>query len=166
MDFLNARRVPCAVCGLDTPLRSGWYVVGENRWLDRLRVFRWNVSLAGRGGYQSVCGREDLKTLIACWFDQDRFRLLFRQGKPVPIAGNPGYDDLETEARSSRYLVGELSIFREPFSREWTGSPEALEAMVEAMIPAAADMPGEMPTTLRFYSRPRLQESRLGLSSP
>ena len=154
------KSLPCSVCCIEQR-HDGWFVVAENRWFDRLRVYRWNAALAARNGYLSVCCREHLKILISCWIDQDRFRALFYGGKPTPIAGNPACDDRDSEAQS-RSLVGELFIHREPFSREWPGSPEALETIVDALVPNGA----EEPDATRLYRWPRLQPSRFGLSSP
>ena len=48
MDNLITKRLPCSVCGLDTFRRTGWFLVVENRWLDRLKILSWHSSLASQ----------------------------------------------------------------------------------------------------------------------
>jgi hypothetical protein len=36
-------------------------------------------------------------------------------------------------------LVGEPSVHRESFSRVWSGSPEALESILDALLPPGAE---------------------------
>jgi hypothetical protein len=53
----------------------------------------------------------------------------------MPIAGSPARPDVELDARSFGYLLGELSVHRETLSRGWTGSPGTLECILDALIP-------------------------------
>jgi hypothetical protein len=46
MDYAIKKRSPCCVCGLDMLRRSGWFLVIENRWLDRLKILSWHSTLA------------------------------------------------------------------------------------------------------------------------
>jgi hypothetical protein len=136
MTYSVNRRVPCSVCGLDTLRRDGWYVVVQNRWLDRLKILTWHRSLASQPGIKSACGREHLRFLIGLWLDQDNLRFASPEGKFVPLTSDPGHDDDDfRDTTAAGHLVGELSVFREAFSRIWTGSPETLEAIVDALIP-------------------------------
>jgi len=48
MDYAITNRSACSVCGLDTFRRAGWFLVVENRWLDRLKILSWHSSLAGQ----------------------------------------------------------------------------------------------------------------------
>lgn len=162
MDGSKARPTPCSICGLAELHGSDWFLVVENCWFDRLRIFRWDPSLAVQPGCKSVCCREHLKALIAFWLHRSNLRFFLEE---VPIAGASGCANRNTwdaAPRENWQLLGEISVYRESFSREWSGSPEALEAMVEAMIPGN----GEKPQTLRFQHLPRMQESRFGLCSP
>jgi hypothetical protein len=135
MGYSVTKRLPCSVCGRDTLRREGWFLVAENRWLDRLRIFGWNPALAPRQGFKSACCREHLKTLIAFWLDQASLRLLPRTNQAIPIDSDPGRTDADVGPGAREALVGELSVCREAFSRVWTGSPAALEAIVDALIP-------------------------------
>ncbi len=129
------KRPPCSVCGLDTLRRDGWFLVVENRWLDRLKVLTWHPSLASHQGFKSACGREHLKILIGFWLDEASLGLLPQANQLMPVTSNPGPDEAELGPEASGKLVGELSVFREAFSRVWTGSPATLKAIVDALIP-------------------------------
>jgi len=129
------KRPACSVCGRDTLRRDGWFLVVENRWLDRLKILTWHPSLACQQGFKSACGREHLKILIGFWLDQASLGLVPRAGEFMPITSNTGPDNAELGPDAYGKLIGELSVFRETFSRVWTGSPATLEAIVDALIP-------------------------------
>jgi hypothetical protein len=56
---------------------------------------------------------------------------------------------------SGGHLVGELSVHRESFSRVWSGSPEALECILDALLTSGAE---NKPQALefQFFDRPRV----------
>src|ERR1035441_1738248 len=41
MAYAISKRSSCSVCGIDTFRRTGWFLVVENRWLDRLKILSW-----------------------------------------------------------------------------------------------------------------------------
>ncbi len=136
MDHLIPRRFPCSVCGLTSYRHDGWFLVIENRWLDHLKILTWHSALATQREIKSACSREHLRLLIVHWLNQASLRLLPKASEaPVPIAGSPGRPDVELDPRSFGYLLGELSVHRETLSRGWTGSPGALECILDALIP-------------------------------
>jgi hypothetical protein len=165
MDGSKAPRISCSVCGSDTPHRNGWFLVAENCWFDRLRIFRWNPSLAARQGYKGACCRDHLKALIGFWLHRSNLRFFVEDSPMPPAAGvsrGANHDPWDAVPPENWQLLGEISVYRESFSREWTGSPEALDAMLEVLIP----MNPEEPKTVAFQHLPRLQESSLGIFSP
>jgi hypothetical protein len=89
MDYAITKRSPCSVCGIDTFRRTGWFLVVENRWLDRLKILSWHSSLASQKDMKSVCCRQHLKTLIAHWLTQASLRLPPAQYPPLPIGSDP-----------------------------------------------------------------------------
>jgi len=139
MDYAITKRSPCSVCGLDTFRHTGWFLVIENRWLDRLRILSWHASLAAQKNVKSVCCRQHLKTLVAHWLSQANLRLPPAHYRPLPIGSDPTLDDFDLGPRSTGRLVGELSVHRESFSRVWSGSPAALECILDALITIGAE---------------------------
>ena len=142
MDYPITKRLPCSVCGLVTFRHDGWFLVIENRWLDRLKILTWHSSLASQKGFNSACSRQHLKVLIAFWLDQASLRLPPQpDNTPMPLAGTPASTrlDRDFDSHCAARLVGELSVHRETFSKSWSGSPATLESILDALIPVTAD---------------------------
>src|SRR5277367_6793751 len=160
MDYQITKRSPCSVCGLDTFRHAGWYLVIENRWLDRLKILSWHSSLATQKDMKSVCCREHLKTIIAHWLTQASLRLPPASDPPLPVGSDPQLTDVDLGPNSVGRLLGELAVHRESFSRVWSGSPAALEYILDALITIGAE---NKPQTLEFHLQDPLGSSH-GLS--
>jgi hypothetical protein len=160
MDYAFTRRSPCCVCGLDTFRHAGWFLVVENRWLDRLKILSWHSSLATQKDIKSVCCRQHLKTLIAHWLTQASLRLPPAKDAPLPAGSDGHLVDSTLGLDAVGRLVGELSVHRESFSRVWSGSPAALEAILDALISIGAE---NKPHALEFQLFDPVQSSQ-GLS--
>jgi hypothetical protein len=139
MDYPSTKRSPCSVCGLDTFRHKGWFLVVENRWLDRLKILSWHSSLATQKDMKSVCCREHLKTLIAHWLTQASLRLPPAPHAPLPAGSDPTLADVSLGPDAVGRLLGELAVHRESFSRVWSGSPAALECILDALITIGAE---------------------------
>ena len=88
MDFLLPKRLPCAMCGVVALRHEGWFVVAENRWLDRLKILTWHSSLASQRDIKSACCREHLKAVVIHWLNQASLRFLSETDDlPMPLAG-------------------------------------------------------------------------------
>lgn len=148
MDYAITKRSPCCVCGLDTFRHTGWFLVFENRWLDRLKILSWHASLASQGEMRSVCCRQHLKTLIAHWLTQASLRFPPAHNPPLPIGSDPTLTDIDLGPDAVGRLVGELAVHRESFSRVWSGSPAALECILDALITIGAE---NRPHALEFH---------------
>lgn len=135
MDYPIRRRLPCTVCGVDTFHRTGWYLVIENRWLDRLKILSWHPSLATQKDTKGVCCREHLKTIVAHWLTQASLRLSPAHTVPLPIGSDPELPDIDLGPHLAGRFLGELAVHRESFSRMWSGSPAALECILDALVP-------------------------------
>jgi len=139
MDSPLTKRAPCAVCGLTTIQHVGWFLLIENRWLDRLKVFSWHPALAAQPETKSACCREHLKSLVELWLDQASLPQSTSHSRPLPIAGPPDRDDRDFDALSPGQLLGELSVCRDRFTRGWTGSSTTLECILDALVPERPD---------------------------
>jgi hypothetical protein len=104
------KRTACSVCRLDTFRHKGWFLVVENRWLDRLKILSWHAALAGQIGMKSVCSREHLKALIAHWLTQASLRLPPMRYEPMPISSDPTLTDVELGPDAVGRVVGELAV--------------------------------------------------------
>jgi len=139
MDYPLSRRSPCAVCGIETFRHTGWFLVVENRWLDRLKILSWHSSLSTQKDMKSVCCSQHLKTLIAHWLTQASLRLPPAHYPPLPMGSDPTLADVDLGPDSVGRLVGELAVHRESFSRVWSGSPATLECILDALITIGAE---------------------------
>ncbi len=151
MDNPIRKHSPCLVCGLDTLRHTGWFLVVENRWLDRLKILSWHPSLARHKGVHSVCCRRHLKTLIVHWLTEASLRLPPAQRLPVSIGSDPSLTDVDLGPQSLGRLVGELAVHREPFSSVWSGSPAALECILDALVTLEGE---NEPNALQFQFQP------------
>jgi hypothetical protein len=79
----------------------------------------------------------------------------------MPIGSDPNLADFDLGPDSVGRLVGELAVHRESFSRGWSGSAEALECILDALIPIGAENSPRAPGYPFFDLRP---ESSHGLS--
>ncbi len=139
MNYPLTSRSPCSVCGLDTFRHTGWFLVVENRWLDRLKVLSWHPSLATQKDMKSVCCREHLKILLAHWLTRASLRIPPAHTPPLPIGSDPNLSDVDLGPGAVGRLLGELAVHRESFSRVWSGSPESLECILNALIPVGSE---------------------------
>ncbi len=119
----------------------------ENRWLDRLKILSWHTSLASQPDMKSVCCRLHLKTIIAHWLTQASLRVSPSFTPPLPIGSDGTVTDLDLGPDAVGRLVGELAVHRESFSRVWSGSPAALEYILDALLTIGAE---NKPQALEF----------------
>jgi len=133
MDRRLPRPFPCAVCGSETNQHAGWFLLVENRWLDRLKILSWHPVLASQKGMLSACSRPHLKALITHWLTKATLELQTGGDLALPVT-SANRAEGEVEPLSVGRLVGELAVHRESLSRVWTGSPETLECILNALI--------------------------------
>ncbi len=153
-------RPRCCVCGLDALRHSGWFLVAENRWLDHLKILSWHSLLASNQDMQSVCCREHLKILIVHWLTHANLLLPAAYNAPPPIGSGPNLLDADFDPESVAHLIGELAVHRESFSRVWSGSPQALECILNALFTIGAEDKPQAPS-FQFFDP---HESAQGLS--
>ncbi len=129
-----ANGLSCVVCGIETRRHTGWLLVMENRWLDRVRIFDWHLVLAKEPRVQSVCGEQHLKILLTHWLAHANLQFLAAGTSDWTMAGEQRNLEASEIGFPAGKVVGELAVHRESLSRAWTGSPEALECIVNALI--------------------------------
>src|SRR6266446_1473437 len=91
--------------------------------------------------------------LIDHWLNQASLRLPPARNPPLPMGSDATLTDVDLGPHAVGHLVGELSVHRESFSRVWSGSPEALECILDALITIGAE---NKPHALEFqlFDRP------------
>jgi len=141
MDRDLAGRLSCVVCGIETKRHAGWFLLMDNCWLDRVRVLSWHPVLAREGRMRGVCGKEHLKTLVTHWLNHADLQLIASGASPLPPAIDGSQNGCNYSASSMGKVVGELTVQRESLSRVWTGSPEARECILNALIGEIRECP-------------------------
>ncbi len=134
MDRDAADRMSCVVCGLETRRHTGWFLVVENCWLDRLKILAWHPVLAQQARMRSVCSEEHLRTLLTHWLTHANLQFLATGSSSGARDGSSDRAESDYLALCGGKVVGELAVHREALSRVWTGSPEALECILKAMM--------------------------------
>lgn len=134
MDRDRANRMSCTVCGIETKRHTGWFLVMDNHWLDRVKILSWHPVLASTGKMRAVCGKLHLKILLTHWLNCSNLQLVASGYPPVPAGlpthhGGTGYSNL-----SLGRVLGELAVERDWLSPSWTGSPEAMECILNTLI--------------------------------
>lgn len=125
--------LPCAVCGREAGDGFGWFLVAENSWFDRVKVLRWHPALAEQAEMRGVCCKSHLKRLLAHWLTCANLQIAADTAFQLPASGN-GAMVLSGAAPFSTSLVGELSVYRESLSRAWSGSPQAMQCILAALL--------------------------------
>lgn len=105
----------------------------DHRWLDHLKVLSWHPSIAVQKGIKSVCCRDHLRVLVGHWLTQASLRFPSATNCPSPIGSDPNLQDADLGSHSVGRLLGELSVYRDSFSREWSGSAESLECIIDTL---------------------------------
>lgn len=121
-------QVTCIVCGEHSNYHASWFLVVENHWLDRIKILSWHPFLATQDGVVSVCGRQHLRNLITHWLSEANLSVRQSIGHAHDARRQPDLASMFPDR-----LVGELSVHRESLSHAWTGSPETLESILNAL---------------------------------
>ena len=65
----------CAVCGEEHPRPLHWFLLTENRWMNRVKILLWSDMLACQAGVLAVCCAEHAQELVAHWMGTGFFEL-------------------------------------------------------------------------------------------
>ena len=123
----------CAVCGRKAG-GSGWFLVVEDSWLDRLKILHWHPILAEQEEMRGACCKLHLKTLLTHWLACANLKFVASEAFRLPASSNGGTTAAGPGTALVTSLVGELAVYRESLSRVWTGSPQVLECILEALL--------------------------------
>src|SRR5256885_12631174 len=88
-----AHELSCTVCGIETKRHTGWYLVMENCWVDRVKVLSWHSMLARERRMRGVCGKECLKTILTHWLKHANLELMATAASDALNLSPAGTDD-------------------------------------------------------------------------
>lgn len=129
MKSTSARPAQCAVCAQTANNPVGWFLLAENALSDRLRILSWHPTMAALPEIHSVCGKWHLRLLLLHWLAKADLNY------PVNRSEDLLSIDMSFQPFPISYarFLGELTVWREPLSRFWNGSPEDLETILSAL---------------------------------
>lgn len=122
----------CTICGREKSAGATWFVVAENRWEDKLRIWEWDPGLVLRNGAHEVCSPAHVRELVGHWMREGSLN--------YPYPGNESlWDRLaqnsQPEMTGGRQL-GELYVHRESLRRLFRDTPNSLSAILEELVSA------------------------------
>jgi hypothetical protein len=131
MERLKFSSAVCAICGGSREEGETWFLISENCWEDRLKIWRWEPQTAGRSGMHSVCGKRHVRELVVHWMTTG---CLY-----YPFATTPSCH-LQTEAVGLPpvsfpvpHELGELAVDREAVRRALRDNPYSLNTILEEL---------------------------------
>ena len=130
----------CALCGRERNRRSGWFLLVESRWQDKVKILEWHDQLALQSGVQSVWSATHIQELVVHWMTTGSLDYPFARLKASPRRIRTQFKALvpEVDARLGKQ-IGELSIHRESIQRVLRESPHSLIAILDALMAALQD---------------------------
>lgn len=150
MDREAANRFCCVVCGIETKRHAGWFLVMDNYWLDRVKILSWHPVLARERGMRAVCGNFHLKLLLTHWLNHANLQLIAGGIARMPAAIDQTAAESRFASSSLGKVLGELAVERDEADKGWTGSPEAMECILNTLVGEThSRMPGLEFTSLQ-----------------
>ncbi len=140
------RTPACILCGEEKAGGDNWFLLTENRWLDRLKVLYWDEALAGQQGVHCACSAAHLEQLVVHWMTTGSLEYPFAR---VPLEGENPLRELaafrvpscfEVNTRSARQ-IGELAVDRDSLQRALIENPQSLSAILDALLSAVDGHP-------------------------
>ena len=134
MDELTMIHV-CTICGRKKSGIAVWFLLGENRWEDRLKVWQWEDRLAVRNGVYEVCSPAHVRDLVVHWMRTGSLCYPYQRVDSL-------WDRL---ARKSDFEIGgirelgELYVHRESIRRVLYENPDSLSVILNELISALGD---------------------------
>ena len=147
----------CTICGEGRPGRQRWFLVVEDRWLDKLKILHWDDRLATVPGMHCVCSAQHLQQLVIHWMTTGSVDHPFARVE----FGLEGYQRRRSLRPPASVMegtrgqqIGELAVHRESMQRVLGERPECLQTILDALLSAlqreprrdpAREWPGLMP---------------------
>lgn len=132
----------CAVCGRGRTIESGWFLLIESRWQDKVKILRWHNLLAAQQGVHKVCCAAHVQELVVHWMATGSLTYPFARVKPQTLRSRAVLVEapVELDTRAGEQ-VGELAIHRESIQRVLRDNPHSLIAILDALLEALREEP-------------------------
>ena len=138
----------CVICHEGHNESDGWFLLTENRWTDRVKIFGWNDVLASQPGVHAACCAGHVQQLVVHWMATGSLDYPFALSRPehrcsILAPEKPAAVHAEPDASGSRVL-SELAVHRESLERVLAENPESLAGMLHALLSALGTSSGSV----------------------
>lgn len=146
----------CVICREEHIESDGWFLLTENRWTDRVKIFGWNDLLASQPGVHAACCAGHVQQLVVHWMATGSLEYPFAESRPehrrslLPRSEGPAVVHAEPDVSGGK-ILSELAVHRESLERALLESPESLAAILRALLSALGgssvstiDQPGKV----------------------
>jgi hypothetical protein len=122
----------CTICGRQKT-RPGWFLVVENRWEDKLKVFQWNDRLATKSGVHEVCSAAHARELALHWMSTATLNYPFARNDFWEARGILPTANSHLNASGAQEL-GALSVHRDSITRVLSENPNSLNPILDELV--------------------------------
>lgn len=126
-------RASCAICGKAKARRETWFIVTEDRDLDRLMVWRWNSDFARDLHVHNVCGRRHLRELIVHWMTTGCLYYPFAV-VPRSHTAATSTSELNTDRDVHPLRLAEITVDRGSIQRVLAENPLSLSVIFDELM--------------------------------
>lgn len=130
----------CAVCRDWNVGQHNWFLLAQDQWLDRLRVFAWDRTVAQQAGVYCACTPQHVQEMVARWMVTARLVPVSRQSATCLAEGEEarfeGSMRPVTANLDGLSLLGELSVDRQSLARVLNEDPQLLISTLESLVKA------------------------------
>lgn len=127
----------CSICGRTKEVGEIWFLITENAWEDRLKVWKWNRQMATAAVTHSLCSPWHVRELVVHWMTTGCLH--------YPFASSPGTVSNEgpqlyhvhkmNEADSAgTSQLAEIAVDREGIVRVLRENPLSLNTILAELI--------------------------------
>lgn len=121
----------CTICGREKT-RSGWFLIAENRWEDKLTILEWNDRVAWMSGVQEACSPAHALELVDYWMRTNSLSYPFERARPISQPQAPARRN-DPDISGVRQL-GELYVHRESIGRVLDENPDSLAVILDELL--------------------------------
>lgn len=125
----------CAICGTSRNSGETWFLISENCWEDRLKIWRWTARMAGEMGMHSVCSQRHARELVVHWMTTGCLYYPFATVPNSRSSGRAatGKPSASAELPCRAEELGELAVDREAIRRALVENPLSLNTILDEL---------------------------------
>lgn len=135
-EFSNS--AACAICGARRNPRETWFLLTENKWQDRLDIWRWTPQMAGAASAYSLCGPWHVRELVVHWMTTGCLDYPFASGGDSPLRGTESdpVQEIGVPLEHKSAYLGEIAVDRDGLSRVLRDNSLILNTILSELIAA------------------------------